>query len=802
MERRAVTIRGIVQGVGFRPFVSRLARECGLVGSIRNESGAVCIEVEGEAQSLDHFCDELAIRPPPLAVIDEVACAVLGCRGELDFTIAESLRRCSGDIFISPDVATCDDCLRELFDPADRRYRYPFLNCTHCGPRLTIVESAPYDRERTTMASFAMCRDCRNEYEDPRNRRYHAQPTCCPSCGPQLQLITNRGTPLKVADPIEQFARALGDSRIGALKGLGGYHLVCDASNRHAVSELRRRKHRDEKPFAVLLADIEQAEQFCHVDAAERALLGSPRRPIVLLRKRDRVLAQCSQPAPLASEVAPNNPYLGIMLPYTPLHHLLVKAVDGMPLVMTSGNRTNEPIAYRDDAALSQLGEIADLFLMHNRPIQVRCDDSVTRSIAGHESLVRRSRGYAPAPTRLPVACPYPILAVGGQLKNTFALGRASSAFLSHHAGDLDDYEAFRAFEHDIRWYEELFDIQPRLIAHDLHPDYASTSYAQGRAAATGFDTLAVQHHHAHVAACMAEHGLQGEVIGVAFDGTGLGTDRTIWGGEFLIADYGRFRRGAHLRYVPLPGGDRAIREPWRSALSHALDAGCQSSLAATVSPADQKAIERMIDRRLNCPLTSSVGRLFDAVAALIGVRGVVAFEAQAAMELEWLATKVATDGSYPFEIERLAESDASAPDVIDTRPLLRAVAADLRRGTGRERIARRFQSTLVEMIAAQCGRLRDATELDRVVLTGGVFMNALLTCETATRLTADGFRVFRHRLVPANDGGLSLGQLAVAAAAAMNATGKGNSAGLRGAERAPDVSTQMRAERHSNTRN
>ncbi|MBX9790704.1 MAG: carbamoyltransferase HypF [Pirellulales bacterium] len=769
MERRAVTVRGIVQGVGFRPFLSRLAREFGLVGSVRNVSGAVCIEIEGEALWLDRFCTELGRRRPPLAVIDEIAWQSRACIGEPVFTIAESSCRRSGDVFIPPDVATCDDCLRELFDPTDRRYRYPFLNCTQCGPRLTIVASAPYDRQRTTMASFAMCAACRAEYEDPGNRRYHAQPTCCPRCGPRLQLLSPDGMAVEASDPIEHFASALRDARIGALKGLGGYHLVCDASNREAVSELRRRKHRDEKPFAVMLADVKAVARICYVDEAERALLRAPRCPIVLLRRRDRAVENVSIQAPLAEEVAPGNPNLGVMLPYSPLHHLLVEATGDMPLVMTSGNRSDEPIAYEDGAALSQLAGIADLFLTHDRPIQVRCDDSVTRVIASIEAPLRRSRGYAPAPIRLPVTCHNPILAVGGQLKNTFALGREHSALVSHHLGDLDHFEAFRAFQRDIHSYEELFDIQPRVIVHDLHPDYASTTYAQRRAAAAGLDTLAVQHHHAHVAACMAEHGLRGDVLGVAFDGTGLGTDGAIWGGEFLIADYEQFRRAAHLRYVPLPGGDRAIREPWRMAVSHAADAACQASLATKVPTTTRMAVKRMIDRRLNCPPTSSVGRLFDAVAALSGVRDVVTFEAQAAMELEWLATDVPPDRSYPFEIDRPALQSTEVPDVVDTRPIIRAVFDDLCRGIGKERIARRFHSTLVEIIAAVCARMRETTRLDRVVLTGGVFTNALLTSEATIRLTDDGFRVFRHQFVPANDGGLSLGQLAVGAAVTAN---------------------------------
>jgi hydrogenase maturation protein HypF len=578
---------------------------------------------------------------------------------------------------------------------------------------------------------------------------------------------------------------ALRNGHIGALKGLGGYHLACDARRNDVVAELRRRKHRDEKPFAVMVADVDAAATLCEVSPAERELLASPRRPIVLLRKRPT----CD----IADEVAPGNPFLGVMLPYTPLHHLLLRAV-GIPLVMTSGNRSDEPIAYEDDDALARLADIADLFLTHDRPIHVRCDDSVTRIVAGEELPLRRSRGYAPQPVELPFECRRPILAVGGQLKATFALGRGRHAFISHHLGDLDHYAAYQAFERDVELYEQLFAVRPEVIAHDLHPDYASTGYARRREQA-GVQLVAVQHHHAHMAACMAEHGLLGPVIGVSFDGTGYGTDGAIWGGEFLFGDYRGFRRAAHLRYVGLPGGDAAIREPWRMAVAHLKDAGAENAaLRVRTAPREYRLIETMLDRRLQSPPTSSAGRLFDAVAALAGVRDRVSYEGQAAVELEWLATGVATDGLYPFELvsgssggevvgwwggeqqvttrppDHLTASPphhltTSPPHQIDTRPLIRAVTADVAAGTAAAVIGRRFHSTVVEMIAAVCGRVRANTGLATVVLSGGVFLNALLTREACERLTVDGLRVYRHRLVPPNDGGLSLGQLAIAAA-------------------------------------
>jgi hydrogenase maturation protein HypF len=753
MERRAITVRGIVQGVGFRPFVYGLAARLNLRGFVRNRTGDVRIEVEGDSGSLDLFQQELVSRPPPLARIDQFRADRLDPVGDRAFRIEHSHGDTSGAIYVSPDAAVCDACLAELFDPADRRHRYAFLNCTNCGPRLTIVTGAPYDRERTTMAGFPMCAACRAEYENPADRRFHAQPTACPDCGPRLQLLDSAGRPISAADPLAEFAARLRSGQIGALKGLGGFHLACDARDESAVTELRRRKHRDEKPFAIMAADLAAARLLCEMNGEEERLLTSVRRPIVLFRRRPE--------AALATGVAPGNPYLGVMLPYTPLHHLLLREMNGIPLVMTSGNRSDEPIVYEDDAP-GKLSGIADVFLTHDRPIHVRCDDSVTSVVNGQELPLRRSRGHAPAPVALPLPSPRPILAVGGQLKATFALGRDRQAFISHHMGDLDYFEAYRAFVRDVGLYQNLFDIDPQCLAHDLHPDYASTRFANEWAAREGIRLLAVQHHHAHMASCMAENELSGPVIGVTFDGTGFGSDGTIWGGEFFVGDYRHFRRAAYLRPVGMPGGDQAIRQPWRMALAFGRDAKVQFQMdAARVLPREVRTVETMLERTLNTPLTSSMGRLFDAVASLAGVRDRATYEGQAAIELEWLATGCHADGSYPFEIP---PADAGALQ-IDTRPLIRSIAGDVSAGVPAAAVARRFHTAVVEMVVEVCRRLRHETGIETVVLSGGVFLNRLLTTEVSSGLKNAGFWTFRHRLVPPNDGGLSLGQLAVAAA-------------------------------------
>lgn len=742
MERRAIAIQGIVQGVGFRPFVFRLATALKLHGFVKNQTGDVMIEVEGDSPSLDRFLNELQNHPPPLAKIETLTWRPCATRGDVTFEIHDSDRQTGGEIFISPDIATCDDCLRELFDPSDRRFGYPFINCTNCGPRLTIVTGAPYDRSRTTMRTFAMCEMCRAEYENPTDRRFHAQPTCCPACGPTMRALDADGRDICIGDEaVEYLVENLRDGKIAAIKGLGGYHLACDAANDFAVAELRRRKHRDEKPFAVMAGDLAAASVFCNMDARESELLLSPARPIVLLA--------ASRLSTITPAVAPGNPLLGVMLPYTPLHHLLMRKI-GRPIVMTSGNRSDEPIAHHDADAVERLAGIADVFIVHNREIHVRCDDSVTRIADAAELPMRRSRGYAPSPIRLSRRLTLPTLAVGGQLKSTFALGRGHQAFVSHHLGDLDHFEAYRAFERDVKLYEELFDVRPRRVACDLHPDYASTRYASSRAASENLKLIAVQHHHAHMAGCMAENGLDRPVIGVCFDGTGYGTDGAVWGGEFLIGDFRSFRRAAHLRYVPMPGGDMAIREPWRMADAHRIDSGIGENANVT--------IRRMIDRKFNCPITSSMGRLFDAVAAMTGLRERVSYEGQAAIELEWLAGGVTMDG-YPIE------SSGDDPIVIDTRPIIRAVAEDVLKKTPAAVVAQRFHRTIIELIVQICRRLRDASRIQCVTLSGGTFNNLLLSSHSAARLREEGFSVFRHRLVPPGDGGISLGQLAIAAA-------------------------------------
>ena len=776
LQRRGIIVRGIVQGVGFRSYVHGLASRMNLCGFVQNHAGRVRIEVEGDSASVDRFVGELIARPPRLAQIHAISSELLPSHDDHEFRIENSDGDAHSQVFISPDVATCDDCLAELFDAKNRRFQYPFITCTNCGPRLTIITGAPFDRPQTTMSSFPLCDVCRAEYENPSDRRYHAQAIACPACGPRLQLQDPSGNSLNGIDALAGFVDALRAGKIGALKGLGGYHLACDAGNESVVAQLRMRKHRDDKPFAIMVQDIAKAEMLCEVQAAERELLLSPQRPIVLLRRR------LSEPERwnVADGVACDNPLLGVMLPYTPIHHLLLNEWGATPLVMTSGNRSDEPIAYDDGDAVRRLAGIADLFLTHDRPIQVRCDDSVTRIVGSKELPLRRSRGYAPQPIRLPIPCSGPILAVGGQFKATFALGSDDQAFVSHHLGDLDHYAAYRAFERDILLYQESFGIQPDLIVHDLHPEYASTRYGQARAREGALHghplkLLAVQHHHAHIASCMTEHGLTEPVIGVAFDGTGFGTDGTIWGGEFLLADYRRFRRAAHLRPVAMPGGDQAIREPWRMAAAHLLDAGCDCGrLVLRVAAAELRTIEMMINRRFNSPLTSSVGRLFDAVAVLAGICERVRYEGQAAMQLEWLATESEAHGEYPFTIleepaDNLQENSSGTMLVVDTRPLIRAVAHDAQRSVQASLIARQFHSTVASIVVNVCRRLRIESRLNAVVLSGGVFMNALLTCDLDKLLADDGFRVYRHCRVPPNDGGLSLGQLAVGAAQQAN---------------------------------
>ena len=778
MRRYRISVRGAVQGVGFRPFVHRLASRLHLAGFVQNVRGGVRIEVEGDEAPLRQLLDCLIEDSPRSARIDSLETVSLASIGERGFRIESSRGGGSGEVRIPADTATCDECLRELWDPSDRRYRYPFICCTQCGPRLTILEGVPYDRQRTTMAKFQMCDRCADEFADPANRRFHAQPNACPQCGPRLELLGPGGDPTESADPLADFARAVTGGQIGALKSLGGFHLVCDAAVRSAVKSLRVRKRREAKPLAIMVADLAAARAICEVNEREGELLTSPRRPIVLLRKRAETWVGDTM---VSDPVAPHERFLGVMLPSAPVHHLLLNAVGRRPLVMTSGNASGEPIAYREKEAVDRLGGIADLFLTHDRPVAIRADDSVTRVVSNQEAPLRCSRGDAPLSLRLPQPCLQPTLAVGGQLKNTFALAAAGDAVLSHHIGDLGDYGALVEFERDLATYENLFGIRPRRIVHDLHPDYASTRYAERRAAAEGLELVAVQHHHAHMASCIAEHGLRETVIGVCFDGTGYGTDGAIWGGEFLVGDDRAFSRLAHLKYVRMPGGEQAIREPWRMAVAHLFDAGVRRPWrnwpadGIDASPHERDILVKMIRDGINSPWTSSAGRLFDAVAAILGVRTKVSFEGQAAAELESLAIDQANLAAYPFRIRgtlrtirHATATEASAlNDIleIDLGPCIRAIAREVAAGVNRERIARRFHSTMVEVIVRTCLRIREATRTRAVVLSGGTFLNTLLSHEVDERLAGLGFLVHRHRKVPCGDGGLCLGQLAVAAA-------------------------------------
>lgn len=761
MRRRSILVSGIVQGVGFRPFVFKLASQLNLCGFVRNRAGNVLIEVEGAETQLDLFLEQLTHRAPPLADIDKISWQRIPACDDNHFQIFESESAPHATVLISPDVSMCDDCRDELFNPSDRRYRYPFLNCTNCGPRLTIIRAAPYDRLNTTMSGYQMCKRCRREYDDPADRRFHAQPNACPECGPQLRLLDPSGQPVATQNPLAKFCDTIAAGQIGAMKGLGGYHLICLASNDQAVAELRRRKHRYEKPLAIMVRDSNAAAKLCKFDHGERSLLESSRRPIVLLRKR-------TQTQQVSDAVAPQMPMLGVMLPYTPLHELLLDSVGNEPLVMTSGNRSDEPIAYDDADAVARLTGIADQFLVHDRPIHIRCDDSVTRIIDGAESPLRRSRGYAPQSIRLPMQPDLPILAVGGQLKGAFALVRetvddCATALLSHHMGDLDHLDALEAFRRDIDLYQQLFDIQPQVIACDSHPDYGSTTYAVDRAERESIRLIRVQHHHAHLASCMVEHQLDGDVIGVIFDGSGLGSDNTIWGGEFLVGGYASVERAGHLRPVRLPGGDQATKEPWRMAVSHMIDAGLDAEFERDQISNDAiRVVRQMIERGFHSPWTSSVGRLFDAVAAIIGLRHRVSYEAQAAIELESLAMEADSDESY--RLECLDQSGTSHPFQIDTRALIRCVVEDRERRVATNMIARRFHLSLAEMVQDSCRRIRGTSGLNRVVLSGGVFMNASLSEMAAARLQQSQFEVFRHHVVPPGDGGLCLGQLAIAA--------------------------------------
>jgi hydrogenase maturation protein HypF len=754
--RTRVRIEGVVQGVGFRPHVHRLATELGVDGFVRNDGGAVLIEAEGSAAVLAAFVERVADEAPTLARVERVVGEAVAPTGAPGFAIAPSAVGNASPAVVAADAATCDDCLRELLDPLDRRYRYAFTSCTACGPRYTITRSLPYDRARTTMASFAPCARCRAEHDDPRDRRFHHQANACPDCGPSLRLLDPTGRPAG-GEPLATAAAVLRDGGIVAVKGIGGYHLACRADHSAAVAALRARKRRDDKPLAIMVAGIGAARALAEVDDAAERVLAGPERAIVLLARR--------REANVAAEVAPGCAELGVMLPYAPLHHLLLGEV-GTPLVMTSGNLSDEPIAHRDDDALRRLASIADLFLAHDREIHARADDSVVRpSPARPHLLLRRSRGFVPAPLSLPVRAERPVLACGAQLKSTFCMARGAHAWVSQHIGDLGEWETRLSYEESIERLAQLLGMRPEIVAHDLHPDYASTRYALDRDATSH---VAVQHHHAHLAACLAEHGEHGPAVGAIFDGAGYGTDGSVWGGELLVGDLRGFERAGHLRPISLPGGERAIREPWRMACAWLCEASGDEpplprTLRATVEPDRWRAVAQLALDRGSVPVTTSAGRLFDAVAALSGVRARSGYEGQAAMELEAAADPALAGAqacAYPLA---LTESDATL--VLDARPAIAAVAHDAARGTSPAAISARFHAALAAATAEACLRIARARELATAVLSGGVFQNRLLLDLTADRLAAAGLRTLVPERLPPNDGGIAYGQVAVAAA-------------------------------------
>ncbi len=779
LRRAHIHVNGVVQGVGFRPFVFNLAERLNLAGWVLNDSGGVEIEVEGAEETIRAFANEIQEHHPPLARVEQFELAWLKPDSDpyREFEIRHSLAKAGAYQLVSPDVATCADCLAEVLDPTDRRYRYPFTNCTNCGPRFTIISDLPYDRPNTTMRDFPMCPDCQDEYTDPHNRRFHAQPNACPVCGPHLELVQGRANPALVdvlppedmGDVIARTAALLLEGAVVAIKGLGGYQLACDATSERAVAALRQRKQRPDKPFALMMTTLSQVRSYCRLADDEAELMSSPGAPIVLLERLEQPLDDL---LPIAPSVAPDNAYLGVMLPYTPLHHILLRDV-GRPLVMTSGNLTEEPIAAENDEALARLGPLCDALLMHNRGIYARYDDSVwfvadtvqQGRVVRLSQVTRRARGYAPFPVQLGFET-RPVLACGPELKNTFCLTRDRYAFVSQHIGDMENLETIEHYERTLAIYQHLFDSQPEVVAVDLHPGYAATRFGKNLAQDKGLPLVEVQHHQAHIASCMADNGYgpqDGPVIGVALDGTGYGSDGRIWGGEWFVGGYDGFERVAHLEYLPLPGGDAATQAPWRIAAGYVQALfGEVRGLTLGVEPDKITFVAQQVQQEINAPLTSSMGRLFDAVAALAGLGSVATYEAQLAIALETAAGRaplVMNEPAYPYILE-----NASGVSIIRVKPLLQAVLDDVRAGRGTRIISRRFHAAVVAMTRDVCASIRQQTGLNTVALSGGCFQNRLLIQGVTAALDAQGFEVLLHRVLPANDGCISLGQAAIAA--------------------------------------
>ncbi|MHB1000014.1 MAG: carbamoyltransferase HypF [Armatimonadota bacterium] len=750
-RRSSISVNGTVQGVGFRPFVYKLAKDLDLSGWVCNTGNGVLIEIEGKEENILSFMNRLKTDKPPLARISGLTSDWQAPLDDCDFIIRHSDHQSGVHTSIPPDIAMCPDCHADIVESGNRRFGYPFTNCTNCGPRFTIIQGVPYDRPYTTMASFEMCDECRYEYENPLDRRFHAQPNACPVCGPHLSL-DNR-TDLDDWETLTETVRLLRDGKIIAIKGLGGYHLVCDATNTQAVRELRIRKGRGGKPFALMCSDLDVISRICRLDAASEKLLQSPEKPIVILPTVDGSSISC--------EAAPGVDSLGVMLPYTPLHQLLLAESPDV-LVMTSGNLSEEPIIHDDDEAIDKLGQIADHILSHNRPIHMACDDSVARVMMGAPVILRRARGYVPQPVELNRELPH-ILACGGDLKNTFCITKDNLALLSQHMGDLENVAAMRHFEHTVEHFCRFFDVDPEIIAYDLHPGYHSSEYAKS---IDGPVHIGIQHHHAHIAACLAENMLDEPVIGVAFDGTGYGIDGNIWGSEFMIADYNNFNRVAHLAYIPMPGGESAIHRPSRMALAYLLNSGCDiddiilAALLPDLSSNEVGIVRSQFSRRINSPLTSSMGRLFDAVSALLGICSSVTYEGQAAIELE-KAAFCKIDHIYKYEL--IADSDGKLD--IDVAPLICDIVDNIRHGIGVDIISGRFHCTIADIILQVCKSQREIYGLNKVVLSGGVFQNSLLLERSIDCLSVAGFEVFRHGIIPPNDGGISIGQALIATA-------------------------------------
>ena len=743
---KLVKVRGVVQGVGFRPFVYNLAQEYEVVGGVKNTKRGVEIDVQGSLRRVTYFINQIKTNPPPLAQIEEVIISQQSTAEYQQFKIQASQAEAEELTFVTPDAALCAQCEDELLNRQDRRYHYPFINCTNCGPRFSIIKQLPYDRSATTMAEFTMCEQCRSEYQDPSSRRFHAQPNACPDCGPKLWLIDKDGKQLKVNNPLQQAIKFLRRGRIIAVKGLGGFHLLCDGTNPRAVTRLRVKKKRPAKALAVMMKDLATVEKYCRVTDQEAEILQDQRNPILLLKKQGQALAQV---------IAPDTNYLGVLLPYTPLHLLLTRGVN--VLVATSGNLSGLPLEYTNQGAKEELTAVADYCLLHNRKIEVPVDDAVTKVALGQERVIRHGRGFAPQVIK--VSSEVATLACGGDLKNTFCLSRGEFAFLSQYTGSLTNLETYQRYQSNIEHFQQLYQIEPELIVHDLHDGYYTTQYAQQLSA----KKVAVQHHHAHLVSCMVEHQLQQPVMGLAFDGLGLGTDGQLWGGEFFICDYSDFMRVGHLQYVAQPGGDRAVKEPWRMAVSYLQQAGLAAAeifreSGLQIQPDKLAAVEQLLEQDINCPRTSSLGRLFAAVAALIGLCPKRSYQGQAALQLETAAQNVNTNGSYNYQITKQAGQYQ-----IITTTLITEIAADLAAGEKPKIIARKFHNTVIDFSVRLCEILHLQFKLQSVVLSGGVWQNQILLTEVYRRLTVGGFKVYVPHKIPCTDEGLAVGQLAVA---------------------------------------